>query len=328
VTLSVPRRLAHYEILNRIGEGGMGAVYLARDRRSQERVALKILDPELAQDAAFRARFLREAEYGRLVRHPNVVLVLDVGEAHLLAARRSLFLTMEHAPGRTLLGWMARQEIAPASAVRIAADVAEALGAAHLLGIVHRDVKPGNVLAAPGRPAKLVDFGLALRLQAAASEPPLAAPEIELTGPGLVGTLGYAPPEQILGGAVDARSDLFALGVVLYQLLTGRLPYGGVNPTEFLDAVGAGAAPLGAVMGRAGPLPAELEALVAALLQGAQQARPGSAVAVAAALRETQAVLEGERKEAPSRGHETEAAVAATTVRGGWLARLRRWLGG
>jgi predicted Ser/Thr protein kinase len=206
-----------YDIQREVGRGGMGVVYLATDRRLGRRVALKVIVPELAADPQFRQRFEREARVAATLEHPHVVPVYEAGEHD-----GSLFIAMRFIDGRDLATEVRDHgRVAPDRLGRIVAQVAGALDAAHRSGVVHRDVKPANVLltgAGDDEQAYLTDFGLT---REAASESGLT-----LTGQ-WVGTVDYAAPEQILGEPTDARSDVYALGCLAFQALTGKPPYQG-----------------------------------------------------------------------------------------------------
>jgi predicted Ser/Thr protein kinase len=211
------RTFGAYDIQREVGRGGMGVVYLATDRRLGRRVALKVIVPELAADAQFRQRFEREARVAATLEHPHVVPVYEAGEQD-----GSLFIAMRFIDGRDLATEVRDHgRLAPDRLARIVLQVAGALDAAHRSGVVHRDVKPANVLltgSGDDEQAYLTDFGLT---REAASESGLT-----LTGQ-WVGTVDYAAPEQILGEPTDARSDVYALGCLAFQALTGRPPYQG-----------------------------------------------------------------------------------------------------
>jgi serine/threonine protein kinase len=206
-----------YDVVRPLGSGGMGEVYLARDRVLGRDVALKVLRKQYAGDDEFAERFKREAMSAASLSHPNIVQVYDRGETEEGAS----YIAMEYVPGGTLKEWISREgPLEAADAAGIGAQVAEALGAAHDRGMVHRDIKPQNVLLAARGGAKVADFGIA-RAGSSAT--------ISRTG-SVMGTAGYMSPEQALGKPATPKSDLYSLGVVLYEALTGELPYTADNP--------------------------------------------------------------------------------------------------
>ena len=214
-------RLGPYEIDRLLGAGGMGAVYKARDTRLHRTVAVKVLAPELASDAAFKARFEREARTISALNHPHICVLHDIG-----AHDDVDYLVFEHLEGQTLAERLQQDSrgLKLADALRIAVGVADALDAAHRHGIIHRDVKPGNIMLTAGGP-KLLDFGLAKQPDGgrAAAMTSLATRPGTSTAQGtIVGTLQYMAPEQIQAQPVDARTDIFSLGAVLYEMVTGR----------------------------------------------------------------------------------------------------------
>src|SRR5512132_50505 len=205
-------RLAGYRIERLLGEGGTGAVYLAIDENLDRPVALKLLPPEFSRDERFRKRFLREARMAAHLEHPGIVPIYAAGEAD-----GQLYLAMRHVPGTDLRQILERDgRLEPARAIRVLAPVAEALDAAHAQGLVHRDVKPGNILVGEDDRAFLADFGLAKH----------AATVNSLSREGAFsGTIDYIAPEQIEGSEVDGRADVYALACVLFESLTGRRPF-------------------------------------------------------------------------------------------------------
>ena len=242
MTLQAGVRLGPYEIVSALGAGGMGEVFRARDTRLDRSVAIKVLSPRLSSDPIFRERFDREARAISALSHPHICTLHDVGEHEGTA-----FLVMEHVDGETLASRLSRGPLALHTALAIAAQVADALDAAHSRGIVHRDIKPGNIMLVGGRGSggtphvKLLDFGLAREtgaLTAPTGESLAPTMSRALTGEGtLLGTLHYMSPEQIEGADVDARSDIFSFGVVLYELVTGTKPFQGRTPASVAGAI-------------------------------------------------------------------------------------------
>lgn len=221
-----PSRVGRYRVAELLGEGGMGRVYVAEDETLRRRVALKVLK---RSDEESRRRFVREARSAARVSHPNLCPIFDVGEEN-----GQPFLAMELLAGETLAARIRKGPLPPAETMRLAEDLLAGLAALHETGLVHRDVKPSNFfLTAHG--GRLVDFGLASEPRAEAAPGIASTPDV--TSPGqLHGTPGYMAPEQILGHTVDARTDLFAAGAMLYEALTGRRPFPGATPAAALSA--------------------------------------------------------------------------------------------
>ncbi len=266
-------QLAQYRILRRLGCGGMGAVYLAFDEGLDRQVALKVMLPEAAADPAAKERFIREARAAAAVRNDHVVTIYQVGEDEGIP-----FIAMEFLTGYPLDHYLARKgRLTVPQALRIGVEASEGLAAAHALGLIHRDIKPANLwLESPRGRVKILDFGIARRLG--------DGPQAGLTGTGIViGTPGYMSPEQARGKALDPRSDLFSLGVLLYQLTTGRMPFEGDSTLAVLTAL-ATEAPL-PVQTQNTDIPGGFAALIHRLLEKHPDARPASACAVAEELR-------------------------------------------
>jgi|RhiMethySRZTD1v2_1073278.scaffolds.fasta_scaffold07716_7 serine/threonine protein kinase len=228
----VGRTISHYQVLSLLGAGGMGEVYLARDPRLDRTVALKILPGEFAADADRMQRFTREAKAASALNHPNVAHIYDVGESDGIS-----FIAMEHVEGETLLARISRR-MTPPEVVDIAVQAADALELAHAKGITHRDIKPANLMLTQRGHVKVLDFGIAKITPDAepngqddwSAEPRTAVGSVIGSGP-------YMSPEQIAGGHVDPRSDVFSLGIVIYQMGTGQLPFSGATRGEVKEGI-------------------------------------------------------------------------------------------
>ncbi|HEV2760576.1 MAG TPA: serine/threonine-protein kinase [Acidimicrobiales bacterium] len=257
-----------YELLEVVGRGGMGEVWAGRDLRLGRSVAVKLLSPTMASEAGVRERFDEEARSAARLSHPNVVLVFDSGEHE-----GTPYLVMELLPGRTLADEVARGPLEPERARRIGLEVLGALGASHGAGILHRDIKPGNVLLAADDTAKLGDFGIAK-----------SAEGLNLTSTGMiVGTAAYLAPERVAGQPATPESDLYAVGVVLYEALSGRKPFQADTPIGLMRAVEAHQA---VPLAEACPgLDSSLAATVERAMAKDPARRFSSAAAMAAALR-------------------------------------------
>ena len=231
-TTLVGRTVSHYHVLSLLGAGGMGEVYLARDSRLDRTVALKILPAELAGDPERMQRFALEAKAASALNHPNVATIYDVGESDGVR-----FIVMEHVEGETIAVRMGRP-LTPSEVVDIAVQTADALDVAHAKGITHRDIKPANLMLTHRGHIKVLDFGVAKVNRSEEISPNDDWTLEPVTAAGsVVGSGPYMSPEQMVGGAVDPRSDVFSLGVVLYQLAAGQLPFSGATRAELKDRI-------------------------------------------------------------------------------------------
>lgn len=234
----IGQTLKHYVVESKLGQGGMGVVYRARDTRLNRPVALKVLAKEVTGDAERRRRFLREAQAAAAVTHPGIAQVYDVDEVDGV-----IFIAMEFVEGRTVRQMIAAGEVDLLKAVDIALQVASGLAKAHEAGIVHRDIKSDNVMVTAEGHAKLLDFGLAKLIHPDADS--TTAGELVTRGASsaptrlgtVMGTIAYMSPEQARGREVDQRSDIFSLGVMIYEMSTGRMPFEGTSPVDTMHAI-------------------------------------------------------------------------------------------
>ena len=232
----IGRTLLHYEVLEKVGAGGMGDVYRAADKKLKREVALKVLPSEMSRDPDRLARFQREAEAIAALNHPNIVTLYSVEEAEGIH-----FLTMELVEGKPLSEILTEEGLSAEKLLEIAIALTGALAAAHRKGITHRDLKPQNVMIGKdGRP-KVLDFGLA-KFARPAGEPggeidSALATEARTQEGMVVGTVPYMSPEQVAGRKVDPRSDIFSLGIMLFEMATGRRPFTGASAIELLSAI-------------------------------------------------------------------------------------------
>ncbi len=265
--LSPGNRLAHFEIVSLLGAGGMGEVYLAHDTRLERKVALKILPPEMAGDPDRMLRFISEAKAASAVVHPNIATIHEIGEADGIH-----FISMEYVEGETLGCRIGGASLELPTLLEFGIQIADALDEAHSKGVVHRDLKPANIIVNPKGQAKVLDFGLAK----------MAKTTVPETGV-IMGTVEYMSPEQVLGAEVDHRTDLYSLGVILYAMATGKLPFGGVSTAEKVDQILHGQPePMASLNGKVSP---ELERVVRKCLEKNPELRYPSAQELLADLR-------------------------------------------
>jgi serine/threonine-protein kinase len=282
------KTIGHYKVTDRLGAGGMGVVWLAEDIRLGRKVALKMLREELTSSPEKRQRFEREARSVAALNHPNIVTLHSVEEADGVR-----FLTMEYVEGRTLAQRIVPGGLLPSDLLRIGAEIADALAAAHAAGIVHRDLKPGNILLAKDGRVKVVDFGLARAVAGESGALGAVHRDTSLTQEGLaIGTLNYMSPEQLSNRAVDHRADLFSLGVVMFEMATGEMPFPGDSAAQLISSVMRDRARR--IDEQHTKLPPQIVDLVDSLLSKNPDERPDSAAEVRDRLRAATKLLDSE----------------------------------
>ncbi len=279
--------ISHYRILGKLGEGGMGVVYRALDTRLERPVALKILPREAVGDPERRWRFEREAKAASALNHPNIVTIYDIDRAPFGEGEPVDFIAMECVEGEALDRVLAGRRLTVEEALAYGAQMAAALAAAHAAGIIHRDVKPGNAIVTASGQVKVLDFGLAKLLDTAAATPASSTDSLAATitaataAPGtlqgtVLGTLAYMSPEQAQGKPVDARSDVFSLGSVLYEMLAGKRPFQGDSNLMTLAAILRD--PIPPLKSVRPDVPADVERVIARSLEKRPEDRYPSAV--------------------------------------------------
>lgn len=304
----IGQTLSHYRILEKIGEGGMGVVYLAEDTQLGRRVAIKLLPEEFAGQQERLQRFLSEARLASSINHPNIVSIYELGEGD---GRR--FIAMEYVPGRSLRATLQARGLGLKKLLELALPAAEALARAHRAGVIHRDIKPENLLVSEDGYIKVADFGLA-KLKPTHSGESTLTEQISTDAGKVVGTVAYMSPEQLEGHTVDVRSDIFSFGTVLYEMATGRSPFLRDSAASTTAAILRDAPqPLRAV---AGGLPTELERLINKALEKEVEFRYQSMEELATDLKRLRRELDAGRLTTPA---ETVPAGGVTRWRKSWL---------
>jgi len=322
--------ISHYRILRQLGAGGMGVVYEAEDTTLGRRVALKFLPPALSSDAAALERFQREARAASALNHPNICTIHEIGQQD-----RRYFIVMELLEGKTLRDRIVRQPLPVDEIMTYAVGIAEGLDAAHRKGIIHRDIKPANVFISEHGHAKILDFGLAKLTAGQSSSASLgAAPtmmnEVHLTSPGTaVGTIAYMSPEQAAGEELDARTDLFSFGGVLYEMATGTPAFTGNTSAMVFDAI-LHKAPVPLV--RWNPnLPPELERIVSKALEKDRRLRYQTASDLAIDLKRLRREIESGRTSTVATAASSGTAASSTSIAASAVPAPKRsrgkWIG-
>ena len=227
----IGQTISHYRIIEKLGRGGMGEVYLAEDKRLDRKVAIKFLPAEVATDERAKQRLLREAKTAATLDHQNICAIYEVGQEGDYS-----FIVLQYIEGETLASMLKRHLPDWRETLAIAAQVADALNEAHARGIIHRDIKPENIMLTARNQVKVLDFGLAKVLRDSSIIEADTASMLSIPGM-VIGTVPYMSPEQVRGEELDCRSDIFSFGTVLYELLSGRRPFEAKSSAEIISAI-------------------------------------------------------------------------------------------
>jgi eukaryotic-like serine/threonine-protein kinase len=309
--------LSHYRILSKLGQGGMGVVYEAEDTRLGRRVAIKMLPPDACSDGQAMQRFLREARIISSLTHPHICTLYDIGEH-----QGQQFMVMELIDGESLKARIARGPLPVEDAIQLSVQIADALDAAHGRGVVHRDIKPANLFVTSRGQIKVLDFGVAKLSQGGGGREEVTetAPNDELmtTAGTAVGTVAYMSPEQARGQEIDARSDLFSLGAVMFEMVTGTTPFSGVTPAVVFEGILTKPTPVPSTLEPS--VPTELDRIVLEALEKDREMRYQSAADLRADLKRLERDIESGRTAVPRSGSVLATATPRPrTAAGAWL---------
>jgi serine/threonine protein kinase len=316
-------RISHYRILRHLGSGGMGQVYAAEDERLHREVAIKFISPGRAADESARRRFEREAQAASALNHPNICTIFEVSEHE-----GQPFLVMELLDGQDLTQVCAAGPVEISSLLKWGAEITDALAGAHARGIVHRDIKPGNVFVTSRGDAKVLDFGLAKLGQSELTECSETLSLAATAAGSVMGTVAYMSPEQARGEVLDSRTDLFSLGAVLYEMAGGKRAFEGATAAVIFNSIlTASPTPLSHIRG---DVPPELESIISKALQKDREARYQGAAEMKADLKRLQRQLESGTLERAASGRAARRnlpaawiSVALTLARGNGIETKR-----
>lgn len=298
--------VAHYRLLDRLGEGGLGEVFRARDTKVGRTVALKLLRPGLLDDAATRQRFLADASAAAALSHPNIATLFEVGQHE-----GRWYLAYEYVTGETLRQQLGGRPMHPRHALETAIQLADALAEAHSHGVLHTDLRPENIIVTAKGSSKLMDIGMGAWTRGGATRAHIAASSVG--GAIARSVAAYMSPEQIIGGKVDARTDIFSLGVIVYEMLTGRTPFGAATAADTVVNVTARMPPPSSAA--SAELPKEVDATIGRALAKDLASRQQSAVTFAAELRSIAAMFDvrsGETVQSPLLPLDDDSTSSAT----------------
>jgi len=302
----IAESIAHYRIIKKLGAGGMGEVYLALDTKLDRKVAIKVLPPDFLAEENLKKRLIREAQAAAKLEHPNICAIYDVNEADSVT-----FIVMQYIEGETLAEKMNRQPLGVSTALTIVEQAAEGLGEAHAHGIVHRDIKPQNMMLTRRGQLKILDFGLAKQMRSSDTVDHEAPTATLLSSPGLVvGTMPYMSPEQVQGETLDASSDIFSLGVTLYEMLAGKHPFKHKSAAVTMSRILLGE-PIPTEQFQAQVSP-ELQTLLSKMLRKDKAARYQSTEDLLTDLRQLPAQLPANDTQADARRTEEASAINPT----------------